>query len=314
MKFFCLVNPVSGGKRGKLFLAALEEAKAKGLFNGTVEELRQKNLKEQLKRACQYDRILIAGGDGTFSLVISALEEPAPPLGLLPLGTGNDLSKEIGIYKLFSYKNPLSLIEFYKTASLKPLAVWKFEYGTNFETFIKFINYISFGMDAEIVARFSMWRKSPYYRPVSRFGIHGNRIAYAGAGLFHLFTRLNLKEMSFKKDNTQLQLESSKCRSLIFSNIRSMMGLGISNTESNYSDKKVELIVANNLFNYLSMIFRLKGPCPRPVFYGGGECWNVENMPADTFMQADGEALGKIGSSNFRIVPAGSVSLMVNAD
>ena len=47
-------------------------------------------------------RILIGGGDGTFGWVLSALQEAndilqcrAPPCGLLPLGTGNDLARAL---------------------------------------------------------------------------------------------------------------------------------------------------------------------------------------------------------------------------
>lgn len=44
-----------------------------------------------------YDAVFAAGGDGTASLVAEALLDGAVPLGILPLGSGNGLSKDLGI-------------------------------------------------------------------------------------------------------------------------------------------------------------------------------------------------------------------------
>ncbi|KAL0359811.1 UNVERIFIED_CONTAM: Diacylglycerol kinase, partial [Sesamum angustifolium] len=48
-------------------------------------------------------RIVVAGGDGTVGWVLGCLGElnkqsrlPVPPTGIIPLGTGNDLSRSFG--------------------------------------------------------------------------------------------------------------------------------------------------------------------------------------------------------------------------
>ncbi|MDX1682315.1 MAG: diacylglycerol kinase family lipid kinase [Phycisphaeraceae bacterium] len=43
------------------------------------------------------DRIVIGGGDGTIASVISALKSPRPEIGILPLGTANDLARSLGL-------------------------------------------------------------------------------------------------------------------------------------------------------------------------------------------------------------------------
>ena len=45
----------------------------------------------------RYDAILAAGGDGTIRQVAASLIGTAPPLGIVPMGTGNVLAHEIGV-------------------------------------------------------------------------------------------------------------------------------------------------------------------------------------------------------------------------
>ncbi len=49
------------------------------------------------ERAGSFDRIVLGGGDGTVNLALDALIEADKPLGLLPLGTANDLARSLEI-------------------------------------------------------------------------------------------------------------------------------------------------------------------------------------------------------------------------
>lgn len=56
-------------------------------------------------RHCRNLRILAAGGDGTVTWLLKTVRElgldPAPPVAIMPLGTGNDLSLSFGWGNVF---------------------------------------------------------------------------------------------------------------------------------------------------------------------------------------------------------------------
>ncbi len=68
---------------------------------GPVEVFRPENsraLPEAIrKRGSQFDRIVLGGGDGTINLALDALVEVDRPVGILPLGTANDLARSLDI-------------------------------------------------------------------------------------------------------------------------------------------------------------------------------------------------------------------------
>lgn len=91
MKFAILVNPVAG--RMNLYekltamqeVAVLLEAQIYGIRTGSADEF--KRLAQRL--ATTYDVLVVAGGDGTLSDVINAVDLTQVILAYLPIGTGN---------------------------------------------------------------------------------------------------------------------------------------------------------------------------------------------------------------------------------
>lgn len=68
---------------------------------GPVDVVRPENagaLPEAIRqREDQFDRIVLGGGDGTINLALDALLEVDRPVGILPLGTANDLARSLDI-------------------------------------------------------------------------------------------------------------------------------------------------------------------------------------------------------------------------
>lgn len=91
MRYAIITNPASGRmtvdrKRSELAKAAqILDAQIHGLDTGSAWELVQ--CAQEL--AARYDILVAAGGDGTFSDIINAIDPAQTPVAYLPLGTGN---------------------------------------------------------------------------------------------------------------------------------------------------------------------------------------------------------------------------------
>ena len=93
LRYCILANPVSGflpmHKRHQLLndAASVLKANVYGLDTNSEEELVQC----ARERSEQCDVLVVAGGDGTFSLVVNAIDLSSTTLAFLPFGTGNAL-------------------------------------------------------------------------------------------------------------------------------------------------------------------------------------------------------------------------------
>lgn len=98
MKYAIVTNPVAGGlspDRKQEVLkpaAAILDAKVYGLDTRSVEEF-QECIRETAQRC---DVLVAAGGDGTFSDMINAVDTARRAVGYLPLGSGNAMRHALG--------------------------------------------------------------------------------------------------------------------------------------------------------------------------------------------------------------------------
>lgn len=105
MRLAVLYNPVAG--RGR---AANDIMRAMGVFQnlGARTDLIESRSGEHLTELASklssegYDRIVIAGGDGTLNRVVRGLHLERTVVGLLPLGSGDDFAQAAGIPRSIS--------------------------------------------------------------------------------------------------------------------------------------------------------------------------------------------------------------------
>ena len=99
MQFLFIINPISGNE-DKSHLLRMVKAELKSddkltVFKTTGENDTEK-IQQQLKKE-NFDRVLVAGGDGTVKLAAEAMGDHALPIGILPAGSANGLASDLDL-------------------------------------------------------------------------------------------------------------------------------------------------------------------------------------------------------------------------
>jgi len=141
-----VLNPVSGDINKKELEGAIRQTCTdhgrEVHFWHTTGQHDLENLVEYLQTHA-YDAVFAAGGDGTVKLVSEALLDMDVLLGILPLGSGNGLSKDLGIPQ--GLEDALELIWHHEVRAIDTLRV-----GGCFSTHLA-----DLGFNALIVKRFN---------------------------------------------------------------------------------------------------------------------------------------------------------------
>jgi YegS/Rv2252/BmrU family lipid kinase len=162
MKIAIILNGISGKKTNfrKRILPRLEQN-----FSVQVFETKSPNDAFQLASeavAKKFDLIIAAGGDGTLHQVLNGMLngneaiDNLPILGLIPIGTGNDFARSIGL------KSIQSLITSISKRQTRSVNVGKIHFTNSENDQLQtrfFINVADVGMGPEVVKRISRQRK-----------------------------------------------------------------------------------------------------------------------------------------------------------
>lgn len=122
MNILVIGNPVSG--TGKTVKSVQEFTTLLESRGHRVEVFFTGEAGDALRRACQvesYDRLVVAGGDGTVNEVLNGLPEPScVPILHMPTGTANQLAQHLGLPK-----HPGPLVDVLEHGSIKKLDMGK---------------------------------------------------------------------------------------------------------------------------------------------------------------------------------------------
>lgn len=181
------VNSRSGSQQGDLLITQFRR-----LLNPIqIWDLASGGPEKVLKSFSVLSRfqVLVCGGDGTVSWIISALEKMDlkrwPPIGILPLGTGNDLARVHGWGGGYNNESLLYILKQISEAYISMLDLWELDIttvnkkGKPRKEVKAFLNYLGVGVDAQAALQVHNLRES---KPKLFFSRFFNKAYYALAG------------------------------------------------------------------------------------------------------------------------------------
>lgn len=222
------VNSRSGPQQGEVLIAQfrrlLNPIQVWDLANGGPEKI--------LQSFSVFSRLqlLICGGDGTVSWIISALEKMDlkrwPPIAILPLGTGNDLARIHGWGGGYNNESLLCILREVSKAYVSLLDLWELvitDKKGKRKAVKSFMNYLGVGVDAQAALQVHMLRES---NPSLFFSRFFNKAWYAIAGgeeaLKSSCANLS-QQISLVADGIEITLPKDS-QGIIFLNIDSYSG------------------------------------------------------------------------------------------
>ncbi|GMR36913.1 hypothetical protein PMAYCL1PPCAC_07108 [Pristionchus mayeri] len=265
------VNPKSGGNKGaKALQTFCWLLNPRQVFDITSLKGPKFGL-ELYRKVLTHLRILVCGGDGTVGWVLSTLDKLSwpvyPPIGIMPFGTGNDLSRCLGWGGSFS-DEPLSqlLNSISHETTVTQLDRWKLQVMANVDCplgdeedeevqsslpLTVMNNYFSIGADAHVALQFHHSRSANPQMLNSRLK---NRIAYGGLGTIDLFKR-SWKDLSefvqLECDGVDLtpKIKELKLHCILFHNITYYAGGTVpwgqdqdDSCKASYCDGRIEVL------------------------------------------------------------------------
>jgi diacylglycerol kinase family enzyme len=156
-----LINPISGGGIGKRVYNQLPQIMdsfgfAAGAWRAELTEAGR--LEEQTDGMLDSARKVIAvGGDGTIGFVLSRLRKrdlAGTEIGLIPLGTGNDLGRAMGIFRIYNERGLIACVKRLLKAKSTRFDLW------DLNGKLTMASYVSLGMDAAVLHDFDVARKA----------------------------------------------------------------------------------------------------------------------------------------------------------
>lgn len=144
-----LIKPaVKKSRRGRRIIAELKSLGAIELEGTSSTQLRTEM--ENLQNSHPFLVVVACGGDGTVHLALNSLPNMEIPIAVIPLGTGNDFARYIGI------KNPIEGIETLRSGAARTLDFGVVTLANN-ET-RKYVGVASCGFDAQVNERANTYR------------------------------------------------------------------------------------------------------------------------------------------------------------
>jgi diacylglycerol kinase family enzyme len=247
-----LINPVSGGGIGGIVFHQLPQIMESFGFQSSewkAELTDSTRLGEQTDTLlASAQKVIAVGGDGTIGFVLNRLRLMAredTQIGLIPLGTGNDLGRCLGVFRIYDQRGLLACVKRLLKAQCTSFDLWEVN-GS-----LTMASYLSLGMDAAVLHDFDLARKSGKIPKGSFF----NRLYYVSA-FFRRSTYRIAENCSVRLTSgtriENLPLKGSLC--CLIGNINSYAAGAKPFPWARFDDSKLEVVVFNRLWKFALLV------------------------------------------------------------
>lgn len=194
MQFLFIINPISGNE-DKSHLLRMVKAELKSddkltIFKTTGENDTEK-IQQELKKE-NFDRVLVAGGDGTVKLAAEAMGDHALPIGILPAGSANGLASDLDLPEQPKKFIPIAL--YGKTRKIDAINI-NDELG---------LHISDFGLNAELIKEY----ESSSLRGKLGYAINSITTLFQSKGPYEF--EISTEKETFTKKGIMLALANSK--------------------------------------------------------------------------------------------------------
>lgn len=247
----------------------------------------------QSKMALEYgaDLVLVCGGDGTVRVVAETLAETDVPMGMVPLGTGNLLARNIDL-DVSNLENCIDVALFGHQRYIDT-AKMRIENGITGESSEhSFLVIAGMGLDAEVVSDTNDDLKKTV-----------GWLAYTEAGVRHLPGRR--KRVTISLDDEPVQVR--KIRSVLFANCGLIPGGLDFIPDAMIDDGVLDVVVMSPrsaigwVAMYAKVLFKHNRNVPVMNFYRSGKVDIRSTEPMAT--QVDGDPAGEATSVTVQVKP-----------
>jgi diacylglycerol kinase family enzyme len=207
---------------------------------------------EQLPaRAPDYRAVIVAGGDGTVSQTVQALAgiEHPPKLGIIPIGTGNDLARSLGIFSTYKKCGLSALMEVILSAQTVRVDTL----GLNGKRF--FQCYFGIGIDAKIAHDFNFFRGRKDFHLL--FSRSLNELFYGALGIRNIMFRIpydiRLRYRDTSGETSVVTVAGNMCE-IIVTNAHTYAGGARPCSKTHMGDGKFEVTVIRTAGEWIRLI------------------------------------------------------------
>jgi diacylglycerol kinase family enzyme len=246
-----LINPISGGGRGREIESFLPEIMDSFGYEPNEWEAQltsPDDFVSQIKvMLLKCHRLIAVGGDGTVNAILNEvviLGHYDTQIGLIPLGTGNDLGRILNIFENFQNRGLLNTVRKLIKSEAKTFDLWQVNNKYTMAA------YCSVGMDAAIAHHWNADR--------AEGRIPGQSVVVNQAWYLRVFLRdrhIALPKGSIIQTETiqseKINLDVSGYKSVIIGNIGSYAAGTNPFFRSNFSDQILELVPVKSTWRYL---------------------------------------------------------------